>query len=191
MGDGDSPEPGDVEREAELLESGTRLWQLRHSRRGFTKEGLCITAPSPSTSESRTRGGPFCWPQSTSLHCPLQSLQKESQQLIPKAWFSFLHHVYNEEFSKDLALPALPGNLVFNPTLGCSLTTAPVIESKPVNPVQKQNSRSGACSRHLLLLKLPQKQVEGRRLPWALISDPTSLFKSSGSPLCCGHKASS
>lgn len=138
MGDGDTPEPGGVEREAELLESGTRLWQLRHSRRGFTKEGLCITAPFPSTSESRTRAGPFCWPQSTSLLCPLQSLQKESQQLTPKAWLSVLHHVCSEELSKHLALPALPGNLVSDPTSGCGLPTASLIESKPVNPEVKQ-----------------------------------------------------
>lgn len=76
LGDGDTPEPGGVEREAELLESGTRLWQVRHSRRGFTKEGLCITGPFPSTSESGTGGGPFCRPQSTSLLCPHRVCRK-------------------------------------------------------------------------------------------------------------------
>lgn len=83
-----------------------------------------------------------------------------------QVWFSScIMCMFSEGFRKDPALPAPPRNLISYSALGCNLTMVSLIHSKPVNPLQNQNSSFGACSRHLLLLKLLQKQVEGRRLP--------------------------
>lgn len=99
---GDSPE---VEREADLLESGTRLWQLRHSGTSFTKRGLCEERRScchlqpasllPCTAGVQLQRNALCRPPAPHPYAPCRVCRESrsphgpaSQKLVPKAGFS-------------------------------------------------------------------------------------------------------
>ena len=101
-GDRDSPELGHVEREADLLTSGARLWQPRHSggaspRRGCAGKGPSAAPetlplhPSPDSEEAPSAG-----PGAPSSHPPSpQSTESvpgaNAQGLAPS-----LYHLYSE-----------------------------------------------------------------------------------------------